>query len=62
MAAGIWADINGVNLRENIAPTRKRAHLILENGENHEVLGVRPLIVIPASAAPSGPSCRRGGP
>jgi type I pantothenate kinase len=36
-AAGIWADINGVNLRENVAPTRLRAHLILRKGANHEV-------------------------
>jgi type I pantothenate kinase len=41
VAAGIWADINGVNLRENIAPTRDRADLILEKGEDHQVLGVR---------------------
>ena len=41
VAAEIWAEINGVNLRENIAPTRERAHLILEKGENHQVLGVR---------------------
>ncbi len=36
-AAGIWADINGVNLRENIAPTRMRAHLILRKGADHAV-------------------------
>jgi type I pantothenate kinase len=36
-AAGIWADINGVNLRENVAPTRMRAHLILRKGANHQV-------------------------
>jgi type I pantothenate kinase len=36
-AAGIWASINGVNLRENIAPTRTRAHLILRKGANHAV-------------------------
>ena len=36
-AAGIWAEINGVNLRENIEPTRMRAHLILRKGSNHEV-------------------------
>jgi type I pantothenate kinase len=41
VAAGIWADINGVNLRENIAPTRERAHLILEKSEDHQVIGVR---------------------
>jgi type I pantothenate kinase len=36
-AAAIWADINGVNLRENIAPTRLRAHLILRKGADHAV-------------------------
>jgi type I pantothenate kinase len=36
-AAGIWARINAVNLRENIAPTRVRAHLILEKGEEHRI-------------------------
>jgi type I pantothenate kinase len=41
VAAEIWADINGVNLRENIAPTKERAHLILKKGEDHQVLGVR---------------------
>src|SRR5215210_2401523 len=41
VASEIWADINGVNLRENIAPTRERADLILEKGEDHQVLGVR---------------------
>jgi type I pantothenate kinase len=41
VATEIWAGINGVNLRENIAPTRERAHLILEKGKDHQVLGVR---------------------
>jgi type I pantothenate kinase len=36
-AAGIWNEINGVNLRENIAPTRMRAHLILRKGADHAV-------------------------
>jgi type I pantothenate kinase len=36
-AAGIWARINAVNLRENIAPTRVRAHLILQKGAAHRV-------------------------
>ncbi len=40
-ALQIWTDINGVNLRENILPTRERAHLILEKGGNHAVRGVR---------------------
>ena len=36
-AAGIWNAINGVNLRENIAPTRMRANLILRKSANHDV-------------------------
>jgi type I pantothenate kinase len=40
-ARGIWQEINGVNLRDNIAPTRERAHLILEKGPDHAVRGVR---------------------
>jgi type I pantothenate kinase len=36
-AAGIWARINAVNLRENIAPTRMRAHLILQKGAEHRI-------------------------
>ena len=39
-ARGIWRDINLVNLRENIIPTRERADLILEKGTNHRVTGV----------------------
>ena len=37
VARGIWASINRVNLRENILPTRERAHLILDKGETHAV-------------------------
>jgi type I pantothenate kinase len=37
IAADIWARINAVNLRENIAPTRMRAHLILQKGEEHRI-------------------------
>jgi type I pantothenate kinase len=40
VARDIWREINGVNLRENIAPTRERAHLILKKGEDHRVTGV----------------------
>lgn len=36
-AIGIWTTINEVNLRENIAPTRLRAHLILRKGATHAV-------------------------
>lgn len=34
-AQRIWNEINGVNLRANIAPTRERANLILEKGADH---------------------------
>jgi type I pantothenate kinase len=37
VAHGIWSSINEVNLRENIRPTRERAHLILEKGPRHAV-------------------------
>lgn len=37
----VWDEINGANLRENIEPTKERAHLILEKGGSHEVTGVR---------------------
>jgi type I pantothenate kinase len=40
-ARGIWRSINLVNLRENIAPTRERAHLILEKGRDHAVRQVK---------------------
>lgn len=40
-ARRIWAEINGVNLRENILPTRERARLILEKGPDHLVRSVR---------------------
>ena len=40
-ARRIWREINGRNLRENIAPTRERADLILEKGLNHIVERVR---------------------
>jgi len=36
-ATTIWREINGVNLRKNILPTRERAHLILEKGPDHSV-------------------------
>lgn len=37
VARGIWQAINGPNLRQNILPTRERAQLILEKGEDHVV-------------------------
>ena len=40
-AVEVWEEINLVNLEHNILPTRFRADLILEKGENHFVRGVR---------------------
>jgi type I pantothenate kinase len=40
-ARDIWSTINAVNLRENVLPTRERAHLILEKGRDHAVRRVR---------------------
>jgi type I pantothenate kinase len=40
-AREIWRSINLVNLRDNILPTRERAHLILEKGAEHLVGSVR---------------------
>lgn len=40
-AERIWREINLVNLRENIGPTRERAHVILEKGQRHRVEGVK---------------------
>jgi type I pantothenate kinase len=39
-AMEIWREINGKNLRENIAPTRNRASLILSKGADHRVTEV----------------------
>jgi type I pantothenate kinase len=41
LASGIWAEINGPNLVQNIKPTRDRARLILEKGPDHSVRSVR---------------------
>jgi type I pantothenate kinase len=41
VATRIWNEINAVNLKENIAPTRERARLILEKGATHSVEQVR---------------------
>jgi type I pantothenate kinase len=40
-ARRLWTTINLINLRENILPTRERAHLILEKGRDHAVRRVR---------------------
>jgi type I pantothenate kinase len=36
----IWREINGKNLRENIAPTKSRAALLLRKGRDHRVTDV----------------------
>lgn len=40
-ARTIWRSINLVNLRQNVLPTRERAHLILQKGRDHAVRRVR---------------------
>ena len=40
-AQSVWNQVNLVNLRENIAPTRGRAHLVLEKGSDHAIGRVR---------------------
>jgi len=40
-AREIWRTINGVNLRENIGPTRERARLVIEKGKEHAATRVR---------------------
>ncbi|MEZ5315842.1 MAG: type I pantothenate kinase [Vicinamibacterales bacterium] len=40
-AREIWRTINGVNLRENVMPTRERARLVVEKGTDHAVRRVR---------------------
>ncbi|WP_102959376.1 type I pantothenate kinase [Mangrovicella endophytica] len=37
IADGLWRNINGLNLSENILPTRPRADLILRKGPNHRI-------------------------
>jgi type I pantothenate kinase len=40
-ARRIWETINLINLRQNVLPTRERAHLVLEKGRDHAVRRVR---------------------
>jgi type I pantothenate kinase len=40
-ASRIWAEINEVNLRENVLPTRSRATLVLAKGKDHGVRRIR---------------------
>lgn len=41
IASKIWDEINGVNLLENIKPTRDRANLVLSKATNHQVSSVK---------------------
>ncbi|WP_127960040.1 type I pantothenate kinase [Serratia microhaemolytica] len=41
VATQVWNEINGLNLKENILPTRERASLIMTKVANHEVESVR---------------------
>ncbi|MBK5269140.1 MAG: type I pantothenate kinase [Acidimicrobiia bacterium] len=41
VATTIWDTINGLNLKENILPTRERAHLIVAKDADHSVRQVR---------------------
>lgn len=40
-ASKIWDEINGLNLKKNILPSRERANLILQKGHNHEIEQVK---------------------
>jgi type I pantothenate kinase len=41
LAMSVWDEIDHPNLKQNIEPTRDRARLILEKGEDHAVQSVR---------------------
>ncbi|MEM7927824.1 type I pantothenate kinase, partial [Morganella morganii] len=41
IASTIWDEINGLNLHENILPTRERASLVMTKGTNHMVTNVK---------------------
>ncbi|OVY63693.1 type I pantothenate kinase [Yersinia pestis] len=41
IATQLWNEINGLNLKQNILPTRERASLIMTKSANHEVESVR---------------------
>ena len=40
-AMRVWDEVDHPNLKQNIEPTRDRARLILEKGEDHSVMHVR---------------------
>jgi type I pantothenate kinase len=41
IATSLWKEINWLNLKENILPTRERASLVMTKSANHAVEQVR---------------------
>jgi type I pantothenate kinase len=41
MAEQVWSEVNLVNLVDNIAPTRGRAHMVMEKDGDHRVSRIR---------------------
>ncbi|MDH2997741.1 type I pantothenate kinase [Pasteurellaceae bacterium LFhippo2] len=41
IASSIWDEINGLNLKQNILPSRERANLILVKGDDHAIQTVK---------------------
>ena len=41
IAEKVWKEINLVNLKENILPTRHRAHCVLTKGADHSIKEIR---------------------
>lgn len=41
LAEKVWKDINLINLKENIEPTRNRAHCVLTKGSDHSIESVK---------------------
>ena len=54
LATQVWRDVNQVNLRQHIAPSRDLATCVIEIGADHEVLRV----TMRDDAATAGPSAR----
>lgn len=41
LAEKVWRDINLINLKENIEPTRHRAHCVLTKGSDHSIKSIK---------------------
>ena len=58
-ALGIWAAVNGPNLRSNIAPTRSRARLVLQKAADPSVRRVLlRTLCVPAGSRDTPPDLR----